>query len=274
MAPRPSWQTRYRTRGVGREQFRNPKIFAATPGGESHRTFTVPRPVWLGLGVAVLVAALGWVLFLSPTFAIEQIDVVGEVTPEVQGEINQLYGKNLLTYSASGMAARLRTAQTSIRDLQVFKGLPRTLRLELALRDPVLAWKSGDQTYLLDEHGIAFQVPAIEERIKDLELVTIVDTGLQPVVLGEQLIRRELVDFATDVGSTFPKRFPLTIDRLEVGQSTLELVMVTSAGWRVFLDTTRQLDPQLQSLTKVFETFHDQIKEYVDLRIEGRAYFK
>lgn len=274
MSPRPSWQSRYRTSGLRRERFRSGKLFTPTPTERPGFRLSVPKPVWLGLGLAGLVGVAGWFFFLSPTFAIERIDVVGDVTPEVQAEVNSLYGKNLLTYSSGGMADRLRSAQSSIRDLQVFKGLPDTIRLEIALRDPVLAWRSQDQLYLIDAAGVAFQVANPEERITERGLVTVVDTANQPVIIGEQHIRRELVAFIRQLGSDFSRKFPLTVDRIEVGQSTFELTLVTSAGWRVVVDSTRTLDPQLDALISIFASFHDNIKEYVDLRIEGRAYFK
>ncbi|MBI2589988.1 hypothetical protein HYW32_03145 [Candidatus Berkelbacteria bacterium] len=263
--PQPNW----------RERYRHPKIYRATP------TYVQPvkirlDPKLIGMSVGlILFSGLIWLILFSKLFMIQQIDIVGTVTPEVQTEITNLYGKNLLTYSSGGMERRLKEAQSSIREVQVYKGLPRTLRIEIAVRTPILAWRSGDTTYLLDEQGIAFQAGvgvAVDEQGKSL--ITVVDNFRQPIVLGKQLVRRQFITMAAELSRTFPVQFPLIIDRLEVGQTTFELVVVTNAGWKAYFDTTRDLEPQLESLKKIFENFHDAIKEYVDLRIVGRAYYK
>jgi hypothetical protein len=59
--------------------------------------------------------------------------------------------------------------------------------------------------------------------------------------------------------------------------SAEELIAHTSGGWEIYFNPSDSLDAQLNALEKVLE---DQIKgsylnlEYIDLRIEGRVYYK
>lgn len=50
--------------------------------------------------------------------------------------------------------------------------------------------------------------------------------------------------------------------------------MVTSEGWKIILDTIRSYETQLNNLIKVLRTTKSPPKEYVDLRIEDRVYYK
>ncbi|MGI6103281.1 MAG: cell division protein FtsQ/DivIB [Patescibacteria group bacterium] len=277
MAPRANWQSTYRN--VSRRpgaSLRHPKIFTRTSSHHPERTVRlpqVPRAIWFGALVATVVSAGGWFLFFSKTFAIEDIQIIGNVNESVRTEIESLRGQNLWRYAAGDMTDRLRGSQSSIRDLVLSKGIPRTLRVEVALRDAALIWKSGDATYLVDDDGIAFQ--SDEVLASSIGIVpVVVDTRQQAVRASARLLRLEFLEFATELSREFPQRFPLALERLEVGDTTLELTAVTSAGWVVQLDTTRPVAVQLDALAKVIGRYHEEVKEYVDLRVPGRAYFK
>lgn len=221
------------------------------------------------------IAALAWLLFVSPAFAIRRIDVVGSVTPDVLTEIQQLQGRNLLSYSTGSMTERLRSAQSSIKQLAVSKGLPDTLRIEVGLRTPVLRWQSADEEYLLDGEGIPFKRGAGYTQTSADELAPlVVDKAVQPVIIGQRFISPNFVALVTELHHDFPLRFPVGIDRFELGESTFSLTLVTDAGWTAQFDTGRAIEPQLTALGEVFAKFHEGIKESVDLRVEGRAFYR
>ncbi|MBI4022558.1 hypothetical protein HY375_00090 [Candidatus Berkelbacteria bacterium] len=275
---KPRWSRPLSSQSVRSRQraYRHPAIYGTTDRLEPRRVRpSWSRAVWWGLGTGLLIALLGYGLFLSPLFAIQTIAIIGEVTPPVQARIEELIGQNLLSYSAGGMAETLRQSQSSIRDLSLSKGLPNTLRVELALRQPVMAWRVGTLIYFLDRDGVAFELfePGVY-LFEHPDLPELTDLRQQPVTPGKQLARREFVAFVTRLASQFPDRFPLELERLEIDESMLELRAITSAGWSVQLDTTRAVEGQLTALQQVFETYHADIRQYVDLRIAGRAYFK
>lgn len=275
MSPRPSWRDRYQRGSVGRSRLVHPKIYGTTPRERPTFRLSIGIKVWAISAAVFATLCVAWFLFLSPAFAIQRIDVVGTVTPDVLSEIQQLQGKNLLAYSSGNMDEKLRGAQSSIRTLEISKGLPNTLRIELVLRTPVLRWKSGDETYFIDANGEAFQRgEGYVSPTDDRPVPEIVDTYAQPVVSGRPIIRKELVAFVETLDREFPSKFPVGVRNYEIGESTLQLALVTEPGWKILLDTTRPVDAQLEATKQVFERFHDQIREYVDLRVEGRAYFK
>lgn len=273
--PRPNWSERYQRQVRSRGKYVHPKIYGTTPRVARPATVQISTKTWALVSASLAVCALGWFLFASPAFAIRRIDVVGAVTPDVVAEIQSLQGKNLLRYSTGSMTGRLRQSQSSIRDLTVFKGLPDTLRIEIGLRDAVLRWQSTDQEYLIDAAGIPFRRGAgYTETTTQASAPLVVDTAGQPVVVGKPIVSQQFSDFVRQANREFPSRFPLEVDRFELGESTFEVRLVTKDGWYVFFDTNRPVEAQLDALGKVFTAFHDDIKQYVDLRIEGRAYYQ
>lgn len=264
-----------RMTGVGRSQYQNPKIHRQTPSNVAPFRLEVPRRVWIGVAVCTLLGAAAWVIFGSTTFHIQQIDVVGSANEAVRAEIEELRGVNILTYSTGGMTARLKEAQSSIETLHISKGLPHTLRVEVALRTPVIRWERGGESYLLDEDGVVFQhAPGsgMDEVIAGLPRV--VDLQAEPVIPGKKVMSRQFVAFIRETTATFADQFPIALDHFELSQTSFEITLVTKSTWKAVFDTTRPPQPQLESLRQVFEHFHDDIHEYVDLRVPGRAYFK
>lgn len=264
-----------RMTGVGRSQYQNPKIHRQTPANNAPFRVDIPRWVWLVLVAGMVAGGVGWLIFGSATFKIQQIEIVGSVNEAVQAEIEGLRGTNILTYSSGGMTSRLKAAQSSIETLTIAKGLPRTLRIGVTLRDPVIRWERGSEAYLLDEDGIVFQYApgaGMDEEVATLPRV--VDLQSEPVVPGKKVMSRQFVTFIHDTATAFVDQFPIGLDHFELGQTSFEITLVTKSGWKAVLDTTRPPQPQLDSLQQVFEHFHDDIHEYVDLRIPGRAYFK
>ena len=263
------------TRWTGQGQYRNPKIHRRTPEHAAPRRIHIPAAVWFVIGAVVLGTGLFWVLLGSNIFRIQNIQIVGSVNDAVRVDINSLYGANIITYSTTGMATKLKSAQPSISNLVISKGLPHTLRVGVDLRKPVIRWQSAGQVYLLDEDGTAFQYSVGQADGAAVDgLPMVIDLQNQPITQGQKLIGRQFMLFITDASGLFSGRFPIPLDHFEIGQSSFEVTLVTRDGWKAMLDTTRQVEPQLSGLQQVFEHFHENIKEYVDLRVPGRAYFK
>lgn len=265
---------RFSAKANRQSRYLHPKIYGKTPKIE------VPKELFFNkhaLKALLLFGVLGgiiWFIFGSSYFKIKEINIVGSVTASVKSEIDALEGKNLLTYSAKGMTEKIKTSQSSIKDLNIYKGFPDALRVEVVMRDPQMSWKSQGKTYLIDADGVAFQAAEGELVTFENKLPEVIDPFSQPVKLGNKLVSKGFIEFVKELGNSFEKRMPIKIKEIQVGETTLEVAVVTDKGWKALFSTTRSPEAQLDALIKIVEQFHDDIKEYVDLRISGRAYYK
>lgn len=265
---------RFGAKSNRRERYLHPKIYGRTPKIEIPKELIGNKHVLKVAFVGILIGGIAWFIFGSDYFKIKEINIVGSVTASVKNEIDMLEGKNILTYSSRGMIGRIKGAQSSIKDLKIYKGLPDSLRVEVVMRDPKMIWKSNGVTYLIDTDGVAFQAGEGELVTFEGKLPEVADPHSQPVELGKKLVSKGFIDFVKNLNQVFEKKMPIKIKEVQVGETTLEVEVLTSRNWKVLFSTTRGPETQIEALIKIVEQFHDQIKEYVDLRIAGRAYYK
>ncbi|MCA9388338.1 cell division protein FtsQ/DivIB [Candidatus Berkelbacteria bacterium] len=268
---RQTWRKKY---GVGRQhKYLHPKIYSKTRANKPKKKIIIPKFVWLALVVVSFIGGLSWFVFGSDYFLVKEIRVVGSITPEVEAAIDGLHGEHLLTYSTVGMTKNLKKTQGSIRRLEISKGLPSTLLIDVVLRKPVLIWRTNGKDYLIDKDGVIYNAD-VDELKSNHNLPLIEDTMKQPVAVGSPIVTKPFVEFITELNDQFSDSFPISITKFVVRETTFEVELHTDKGWYVLFDTNRLVKPQLDGLKDVFEKFGLEIKEYVDLRIEGKAYFK
>ncbi len=267
---RPDWR-----RHLAQErklQYRHPKIYGRTPSHEPTARRLPTKRIVLGALVVFGLSALIWFVLGSDVFTVKSIRIVGSVTPAVREEVESLQGEHILLFSTGDMATRLRQAQSSIDRLELSKGLPSTLLVTVTQRQPVLLWESGGIEYAVDRNGVAFVVTDETQPVDTLPRV--VDQGAVPTVPGRMIASPSFIHFVHALAEQFPEEFPVGLTQVAIGQSTFELAAHTDDGWYALFDTQRSIPPQLESLQSVFERYHADIHEYVDLRVSGKAYFK
>lgn len=265
---------RFNSKSSRRERYLHPKIYGRTPKIEIPKELIGNKYFVKVLFLIMFLGAIVWFIFGSEYFKIKEINIVGSVTASVKKEIDLLEGKNILTYSTKGMVGRIKNAQSSIKDLNIYKGLPDSLRVEVVMRDPKMIWKSNNISYLIDSEGVAFQAGEGELVTFEGRLPEVVDPRSQKVELGKKLVSVGFIDFVKNLNIVFEKKMPIKIKEIKVGETTLEIEVLTSKEWKVLFSTTRGPDTQIEALIKIVEEYHDQIKEYIDLRVAGRAYYK
>lgn len=219
-------------------------------------------------GVGVL--ACWWLVGVSPMFRIEKVILKGETTEAMNAAVERFSGRNLISLSEEDVFALLSAIDPSVATVGVAKGFPRQLELLVSRRHPALVWQVGDERWALADDGIVFPFDPTTASGRP----TIIDRRAQPVVKGQRLVSPEFVKFVTGGAEHLP---PMMAGRLvlgEIDETTFQLVWVTEWGWKIILDTTRPLAGQLANLELVLRDHRQEIREYVDLRLEGWAYLK
>lgn len=239
------------------------------------------RPPQIGLwqqrAILLVILVCGVVWGLSKAFATTEVTVLaGAESPRVLKAVHQLVGENawygnLLTLDPGGLASKLQQADPILKSVNVTRKLPHTITVTVSLKQPSLGWSTGNQAYLLDRDGTAIgPLPA------GSKLAVVTDGSNLPVKAGDRVASARFVAF---VGELVPALAALGLPaaHLDVADTTQDLSIQTSKGYRLIFDTSRSVKDELFDLKAVLATLAIQKKtpaEYIDLRISGKAYYK
>lgn len=268
---------------------RNPKIYVTTP--DQTPWDKLQRRKRIATRVFVLVFTLGifWLLFFSKVFAVSAVLIDGPATQDMVARFEEFRGKNIFRLDSDRLEHELKSQYPHIKSITIFRGLPNALKVEVATRKEVLVWVTGGERYFIDFEGYPFAQAAhpdqtLAEALQDvveqpnidqypgLPLVT--DTRNAPITLGMPLVSPEFVVFVQTIYADFQETTGVGLTALKVGETTFQIEAATAENYTVFFDTTRKPTPQLTALKKILETNRQNVKEYVDLRVAGKAYLK
>jgi len=157
----------------------------------------LPSPARAGGLLGLVVALLaGYGLVTAPAFAVRSIDV-SPLRWTARDELVQWLGlapdSNAFRVSTSDLAARVEHLPT-VRSAGVSIALPDRLVVAVTERTPIVAWKVGGVTFLVDRDGMPFRwfptgdaavagLPAIDDRRSASRVVISVGSLVDPVDL-------------------------------------------------------------------------------------------
>jgi cell division septal protein FtsQ len=245
------------------------------------RSWSLPKVSsrWLKVaGVAVLVLLLfSW---LASVTQIKKVQVTGNSaisTSELQKAVHaalrqQLFGKSTLTFNAGAVGGYLEQSDLGIKEANVSRSLPGTIKIKVVERIPSLIWQSGGGKYLLDSDGTI--IGPVSAKYQALPVVED-STGL-PVKVGGRAVPSQFVSFSRE----FIRRLPetgLAASQVTVPVTTSEIYISTNKGFGLKIDTTRPPGDEIADLKLVLGELaksHQSPSQYIDLRVEHKAYYK
>lgn len=256
-----------------RNNYRNPKIYSFTPKRETG--INIPKSIIRVVIFLLLTGFFVWLIFFSPILKIKIIEIDGTLNQEVKAEIDKFYGKNIFLFRPGKIQDELAHKQTSVNNIEIYRGLPNTLKIKVNVRKPVIGWKTGNKNYFIDANGIIFELYDSEMSIiGDKKIPIVEDTKNISVIPGKVAVTANFVKFISDFTERTKKDFNIQIKSIKISETTLQIEAETDQGFRIILATDGNLDNQLKALKKVLDEKRADIHEYADLRIEGRVYYK
>ena len=125
------------------------------------RRSLLPRRGWVRalivVGVLAVVAGVGWLLLFSSVFGVGRVVVSGGSDPviaEVRRQAAITPGEPLLRVDAAEMADRIVAGVPNLEQVTVTRDWPRTLRIQVTPRLPLLAVRTPSGWELLDHEGV------------------------------------------------------------------------------------------------------------------------
>lgn len=219
--------------------------------------------------IFILVLGLIYFLFLSPFFKIKKVIINQTSTEEISQLFHKLEGTNIFRIRTKNIQNDLTQKYPQVKGIKISRGLPDTLKVEFSERPAILIWETQDQKYLVDSHG---EIYTLSQELNDLPVIK--DNNNIKVDIGQKILSESFINFVLEINMSFTAETGFKINRFEVNETTFQLDGITDQGWKIIFDTARKSDEQLSDLNKFLKDNKDSISQYVDLRIEGRVYYK
>lgn len=255
----------------GYKQFRNPRVFAGkkiTEQKERH----FPWHLWkLFLTIILLIIFTGWI-FISEKFHIKEIIIDGN--NNIGSERLQSYfhdNQNIFLFSSKDLKSKILAENTEIKDLQIIRGIPDTIKIIILEHDNKLIWESLGERYLISIQG---KVTKKIESSESLNFPIVTDNQNLKVTPGDKIVSPSFVSFINNINNEFFNYTNIKPTTFSVNETTFDVNLATEAGFYVKFDTMRSSTKQLENLKKILVAKRSEITEYVDIRIDGWAYYK
>jgi len=248
---------------------------------------------WLLLFTAILCSAVYLFLFL-PNLQIAQIYVSGANRANVQAieDIGWQYvtknfmkvgdwalvSKSIFLADTQEIKNEVLNSDAVIEDVVIEKKWPAKIDIKIKERDKVAVFCQGERCFYIDANGVIFdELPAKPESgfiVRQSQ-----DYETADISLGTAAVRDDLMASIYQIEKNLKDNFQINLTEALISTPT-RLNIITGEGWQIFFNTGQGADMSNQ-LTKLDLLLKQEISsqtrqalEYIDLRFEGRAYYK
>jgi len=126
------------------------------------------------------------------------------------------------------------------------------------------------QCFSIDENGVIFRESPF---LSGGPFLLIYDSSKQDAKIGELAIRPTVLRFISQLkNSELNKKVNFT-NFVLISPISDDVEAITATGWKIFFDTSKNVDKQLGILSDILKA-KGAPKEYIDLRLENKVYFK
>ncbi|MBZ1345371.1 MAG: FtsQ-type POTRA domain-containing protein [Candidatus Nealsonbacteria bacterium] len=242
------------------------------------------RFFWPTLLVLIISGGFFYLLFSSPIFQIKKIEITGNQkisTGEIQNLIQTQIKKRMLFFDTKSIfLARLNKIDEvilkefpQIAETNSKRRFPDTLKIGIKERKPLAIFSDSENYFLIDRQGIIFeQVGSDYQGLKIKNLILI-----ESPKLGQRAVEKEKLKQIFEIESKLKDELKILISEASI-VSEKRLNIKTLEGWQIYFNPTKDIKNQLFNLIL---TLREKIPpegwknlEYIDLRFEGRVYYK
>ena len=234
-------------------------------------------------------------------------------TALISNQLNGYVGENILFFQRSKIANTIKENFPEFASVQIKKVMPHTLKIDLKSHPvvanirayyvlPEVEIVESDEyvteieealidSFILDESefdGSEETAPieqkclineigqAIFDKEEDLELMTIVLTGLsQPIEDREVIISNEKMNYILDSIKYFSNLFKMKIVGIEYIPIAREAHLKTDSGFYIWITTEKDYKKQIDKLNIIYETaeLDGEDLAYIDLRVQEKVIY-
>jgi len=252
-------------------QFKTPNIFKPAKNyGQKKANIKFPLHLWKVFLAIITLLFLLYLVFFSSVFNISDVFVEGNHFVE-SDKVKELVapGQNIFRFDQNIYKQKLKAAFPEIQDTQIFRGIPNAIKIVLLEHEAKIIWQSGESKYLVSSQG---------EVIKKVDAgegyPVVIDARSFPVNVGDAVVSPSFIAFIINIKDNFFSATNIQPTTFEIQSTTFDVNLHTEAGFYVKLNSLRASRKQLDNLRTVLAQKRQDIHEYIDLRIDGWAYYK
>lgn len=130
------------------------------------------------------------------------------------------------------------------------------------------------ECFFVDKHGVAFDMAADTQGFLILKILDLRGTNIE---MGKKVLDLNLMEFVKKLKSDLRGSVNSNIKFLILDHPAQREIVAMVDDWKIIFDVSGDIGKQLMVLKRVMEGEIKQQRdklEYIDLRIEGRAYYK
>lgn len=251
----------------------------------SQKRRSLRRKVVFGTFFLVLAAGgVGYLAVFSDVFVIDSIIITGTGTivdqsaleASIQDAITtRTWGilplqNNTLFVKTSLLAEKLAREFPAAKTISVDREFMHALRVSVAERVPLGVWCWGEQCSYFDGDGLTWGEPP---KSSGFLLLKIKDTRER----AENSLKRELLDKITLISEGLREQGIPVKDLTLTQAAALDLTVATGRGYLIYFDLEGDIAGQLESMRIFLDKKSAEpsfAPQYLDLRIEGRVYYR
>ncbi len=249
-----------------KDLLRQPKIYSAP---KEQLSTILPKIFKIVVIFFIVIFGLLYLFLFSPVFRIKNLELIGNFTNENQKFLDNFKGENIFLLKSKNIKEDLKKQNPQFLDIEVSRGIPSTLRIQFIERTPAIIWQTQNKFYLVDSDGFIFKEVGGDTN----DLPKVLDNKNLEVKILDQIVTANFINFLIDVNLKI-QNLGLKINQFQVNDTIFQVEGITDKGIKIIFDTTRQVSDQLDAFEKVYNEHKSEIKEYLDVRVEGWVYYK
>lgn len=197
----------------------------------------------------------------------EVLDTANKILNEQYG----VFSRNIYVFDDKKIVDGLKSKYHALTSVTLSKS-DNQLVLDLTYENTTYQWQSNSLRYKLSSSGIVTDVASTE----DVGLVIIDNAGVD-VQLGTPVITAAALDFISSLITSVSRITEEEVGEVLIPNSIRQVDIKLASGLLIKFDTQRAAEEQLLDLEQTYRHLRGQSempKEYIDVRITGKAYYR
>lgn len=231
-------------------------------------------------GLTVVSVGLLWTIFFSGWLNVRSIRLHGEhaLTNQAVADDVQKYferfptQRNILFLQTTELADYIRTAHPTLEKVNINRTVLLGINVLLKETQPAMIWQSGTKFWLIGEDGRVLR----EAEEGDVSFGRVIDAAQVQINTGDKVADEGFVSFVREVYRIAQEK-NIELDQVFITDTTRELNLKLKTGVTIKMAVERGAGEQMEAYQSTIETAardNVQVKEYVDVRVIGKTYYK